>query len=90
MRRQAVKVNGPENAVLETILVAVQVETHLRLDEGRAQLLIEAWRAMVPAGVMLGAGFHRTGDLLRLQNQSVSAAVMLDTLAANYEGSNKE
>ncbi|MEX2160600.1 MAG: nucleoside deaminase [Anaerolineales bacterium] len=81
MRRQEVKATGPENDELEILIVAIQVEAHLRSSAERSQPILDAWRSVVATGVLLGEQLFRSGDLVRMAEQNTPASIVFDHLA---------
>ena len=83
MRAQEVSATGPEDEELEIVMVAIQVVAHLRTSEERSQQVLEAWRTVVPHGVLLGERLFRNGDLERMEKENMSASIMLESLAVS-------
>jgi tRNA(adenine34) deaminase len=72
-------VAGP-HAELETALVALQVEAHLRLWGERKEFL-DSWRRVLPAGFALGERLAETGRLQELAEAGADARSVLEELS---------
>lgn len=82
MRRGAVRVFGPEDALLEAALVAMLVEFALRQGDENTPTWVERLARDVPAGARLGAALHASGELRAWVHEGAPAAFVTDALAA--------
>ncbi len=83
LRRRAVRIYGPQNPLLETIVMALMVEFELHSDRSdRTALLLELWSATVPQGVALGKTLFETDLLCQSCEQGADAGALYDRLAA--------
>lgn len=81
--RKSIRVCGPHNAALETILMALVFAHYLGHYSPQGISLVEAeWVKSVPAGLELGRELHRGGLLERLREAAAPTPAAFDTLAA--------
>jgi len=67
LSRKSLRVYGPPDPDLETILVAINVDAALRARIGRAGEVLEEWHAVVPKGVDFGRRIFQDGVLPKMQ-----------------------
>lgn len=76
-----VKVYGPPQADLETVLMALVVEFELgRLQDDVNRRHLETWSQVIPAGVELGKALHQSGELLQMRQAGASTESVFDHL----------
>lgn len=81
--RKTIRVCAPQNAALETILLAMCFAYYLGTYPPLGISIVETeWVKTVPAGVELGRALHQQGILERLRSEAVPAAVAIDRIAA--------
>ncbi len=80
MRRGQVQVRGPERADLEAIIMALHMARSLELGHAAWQWVLEAWEAVVPAGVALGRTLHASGQLRTWGQAEAPIAWVIDDL----------
>jgi tRNA(adenine34) deaminase len=68
LSRKPLRVYGPSDPDLETILVAVNVDAALGARIGRVEEVLEAWYAVVPEGVDLGRRVFQEQALMRMES----------------------
>ncbi len=89
-----VRVEGPPDAVLEAVLVGLQVEFFFResVIRGKPELFARdgpfftSLETAIPQGVALGEKMYQSGRLEQMRREGVSAAEMLDDLAKELAG----
>lgn len=81
--RKQLRVCGPHNTALETLLMALCFAYYLANYSPQGISLVEVeWIKSVPAGVELGRALHQQGLLERLRVEAAPAPAAFDTLAA--------
>ena len=75
LKRGNVGVFGPEDRLLEEILVALQVERFLRLRPRILERFLGTYETTMPAAVRAGSSLHRSGTLQRLGAAPVPAVL---------------
>lgn len=83
MRRSWVRVHGPEDRALEAVIMALHVVRGLeRPQNERAawQCVLEAWAAVVPAGVALGQALYASGELRSWAEAGQPIGAVIDRL----------
>lgn len=85
MRRGAVQVFGPHDAVLEAALLGLLVEFALVQDDENTRTWVDHLAAAVPAGARLGRALFASGEARRWRDERAPAEVVLDRLAAPTE-----
>ncbi len=81
MRRRPIQAIGPQRADLEAIIVALHVAVRLREDGALARWVVDAWDAVVPAGVALGRALYADALLAGFHAAGTPAAGVMDALA---------
>lgn len=72
---------GPENPLLETMIMAIQVDFELRSkNQERTSIILGKWKSHVPYGVALGQNLHEKGLLNQMRESGVEAGEMINTL----------
>lgn len=80
MRRGRIQVNGPQDADLESILIAMLLERTLRLEDNNMSLVYEHVAAMHPAGAELGQELFRSKLLQRWSEQGYPISFVVNHL----------
>ncbi len=81
MRSKNIRVVGPQRADLETVVIAMQVESHLRRAGDSVRRVVDAWYADNPVGVCMGRRLSETGTLRNMCAHGMKAQAVIDELA---------
>jgi len=78
-----IQVIGPCSSILETIVMAFYVEKELHDLTGNDQghVVFEAWRQVVPQGVLLGKTLFQTGTLRHMRDAGISVPEVINAIA---------
>ena len=79
---------GSQSAPLENVLVALQIEAHLRQSSFAA--FFDAWRAVVPVDVAAGESLHETGELQALARAGAEVERVLELIEGVIDQSKAE
>ncbi len=85
MRRQGIRVVGPERADLEAIIVALHVEFALRTGLAGGERIAAWWEPALPEGVRLGRSLHESGELYRMGKANVPVGEVIGWLGEMLE-----
>lgn len=77
LSRKPIRAHGPDRADLEALAVALNVESALRGDGGRAEALLKVWAAASPDGVRLGRALFARETLIRLKAEAADAPALV-------------
>jgi tRNA(adenine34) deaminase len=75
-----IKVFGPPDARLEAVVTALIVEVELASWRGAQNIVIPAWRGVIPQGVELGEGLYQSGELRGMREDRWRADQVVNTL----------
>ena len=80
LSRKPIKVVGPPDMRLEAVITALIVEVELASWRSAQNIVISAWREIIPQGVELGEGLYQSGELRRMRDDQWSADQVVNTL----------
>jgi len=80
LSRKPIKVFGPPDPRLEALVTALIVEVELASWRSAQNVVIKAWRGVIPQGVELGEQLFQSGELRRMQADKWSADQVVDKL----------
>jgi tRNA(adenine34) deaminase len=81
LSRKPIQVHGPPDPGLEALVTALAVEYDLGLGRSPDNLVLSAWREVIPVGVALGERLHREGELRRMRAEGWTVEQMVDSLS---------
>jgi tRNA(adenine34) deaminase len=81
VRSKNIHVIGPQRADLQSVIIAIQVESHLHRAGQTARRVVDVWEADNPAGVRMGFRLFETGTLQDMRVSGMQANAVIDTLA---------
>jgi hypothetical protein len=80
LSRKPFKVFGPPDPCLEVVITALIVEVELASWRSAQNIVIPAWRDVIPEGVELGERLYRSGGLRVMKENKWEAKQMVDQL----------
>jgi tRNA(adenine34) deaminase len=80
LSRKPIRVTGPENPLLETVIVALFVEWELYNYRDRLSVVRDGLQIIVPQGVSLGTKLCQSGELRQMASNSATAGIVYNHL----------
>lgn len=80
LSRKPIQVFGPPDLRLEAVITALIVEVELFSWRSAQNVVIPAWRGVIPQGVELGERLYQSGELRRMLEERWSAEQMVDKI----------
>lgn len=77
IRRKRTEVSSLAGSTLETHLIALQTDAHLRGTSPNTSTFLAVWREVVPIGVRAGERLFKEGSLQRLKEDGATACEMM-------------
>ena len=78
-------IQGPELPELEGVIMAMQIEAHVRAPRELPPAFYDSWRDALPAGVALGEELARNGRLRELRDAGAELDEVLNELSVALE-----
>jgi tRNA(adenine34) deaminase len=85
IRQKGIRVASLAGSRLETVLIALQTDAHLRGTSPNVQVFLEVWRVVVPRGVAAGEKLFGSNVLLELAHSGADVQKAVDVIERAVE-----
>ena len=81
LSRKPIQIFGPSDTALEILVTALAVERDLFYRCNANNIVIQAWREVIPSGVVVGEKLHQTGTLRQMQAEGCTAERLFESIS---------